>query len=330
MGKPTSYFPVGEEATGPIQTKARRDEPEDLQAAQPEEGVQQAMVNGNSTPDPEAVHGDNLSPKATRKAPPSTLTPQPSITQGSPRRSPRKSQSQPQPEQTNGSTQEDPASQNDTSDTSSVRRGSAYTEDSIPASRFEIFPPIPGQITKRKPGRPMGSRTRSKLTPSINRRADSMEESTPPPPTTASRIRPHTARRARSKLDEMEVAPSPDEDEIQRQISSEHERAALEDAVQKNNGAAFTRPKFMGKLDVPENAVEDDEEEDEDAEGEEDVEMGEIGVGNGYDGVGGVNALPRRDSEYVGDDNGEDEDEDEDADADADADGDSDDEMADG
>jgi hypothetical protein len=60
------------------------------------------------------------------------------------------------------------------------------------------------------------------------------------------------------------------------------------------------------------------------------VEMGEIGVGNGYDGVGGVNALPRRDSEYVGDDNGSGEDEDEDEDADADADGDSDDEMADG
>ncbi|KAI4851152.1 hypothetical protein E4T44_02309 [Aureobasidium sp. EXF-8845] len=329
MGKPTSYFPVGEEATGPIQTKARRDEPEDLQAAQPEEGVQQALVNGNSTPDPETVHGDNLSPKATRKAPPSTLTPQPSITQGSPpRRSPHKSQSQSQPEQTNGTTHEDPTSQNDTSDTSSVRRGSAYTEDNIPASRFEIFPPIPGQIMKRKPGRPMGSRTRSKLTPSINRRDDSIEENTPPP-NTASRIRPPTARRARSKLDEMEVAPSPDEDEIQRQISSEHERAALEDAAEKNDGAAvFTRPKFMGKLDVPEHAVEDDDEEDEDAEGEDvDIEMEEIGLGNGYDGVGGVNASPRRDSEYVVDENGVEEDEDEDEDADAE--GDSDDEMVD-
>jgi histone acetyltransferase SAS3 len=329
MGKPTSYFPVGEEATGPIQTKARRDEPEDLQAAQPEEGVQQALVNGNSTPDPETIHGDNLSPKATRKAPPSTLTPQPSITQGSPpRRSPRKSQSQSQPEQTNGTAHEDPTSQNDTSDTSSVRRGSAYTEDNIPASRFEIFPPIPGQIMKRKPGRPMGSRTRSKLTPSINRRDDSIEENTPPP-TTASRIRPQTARRARSKLDEMEVAPSPDEDEIQRQISSEHERAALEDAVEKNNGAAmFTRPRFMGKLAVPEHAVEDDEEEDEDEDAEgEDVEMEEIGVGNGYDGMGSVNALPRRNSEYGGDENGVEEDEDEDEDADAE--GDSDDEMVD-
>jgi histone acetyltransferase SAS3 len=58
------------------------------------------------------------------------------------------------------------------------------------------------------------------------------------------------------------------------------------------------------------------------------VEMREVGVGNGYDGVGGVDALPRRDSEYVGDENGSGEDEDEDEDADAD--GDSDDEMVDG
>jgi histone acetyltransferase SAS3 len=84
----------------------------------------------------------------------------------------------------------------------------------------------------------------------------------------------------------------------------------------------------MGKLDVPEHAVEDDddEDEDEDAEGE-DVEMEEIGVGNGYDGMGSVNALPRRDSEYVVDENGVEEDEDEDEDADAE--GDSDDEMVD-
>ncbi|KAH0401684.1 hypothetical protein KCU89_g3910, partial [Aureobasidium melanogenum] len=319
MGKPTSYFPVGEEANGPIQTKARRDEPEDLQAVQPEEGVQQAQVNGTSTPDPDAINGENLSPKATRKAPPSTLTPQPSFTQGSPRRSPRESQSQSQPEQANGATQDEPASQNDTSDTSSVRRGSAYTEDSIPASRFEIFPHIPGQVTKRRPGRPMGSRTRSKLTPSVNRHADSTEESTPYP-TTTTRGRPtNAARRARSKLDEMEVAPSAEEDEIQRQISSEHERA-LEDVVDNNNGAAFTRPKFMGRLEVPEHAVEDDEE-DEDAEGE-DVEMGEIGVGTGYDGVGGVGALPKED-EYVPGQDGDEDDED------ADADGDSDDEMPD-
>ncbi|KEQ58343.1 uncharacterized protein M437DRAFT_59423 [Aureobasidium melanogenum CBS 110374] len=321
MGKPTSYFPVGEEANGPIQTKARRDEPEDLQTAQPEEGVQQAQVNGTSTPDPDATNGDNLSPKATRKAPPSTLTPQPSITQGSPpRRSPRKSQSQSQPEQANGATQDDPTSQNDTSDTSSVRRGSAYTEDSIPASRFEIFPPIPGQVTKRRPGRPMGSRTRSKLTPSINRHADSIAESSPHP-TATPRGRPtNAARRARSKLDEMEVAPSAEEDEIQRQISSEHERA-LEDIVSTNNGAAFTRPKFMGKIEVPEHAVEDDEE-DEDAEGE-DVEM-EEGVGTGYDGVGGA-ALPiEREDEYVPGNDGDEEDEE-----DVDADGDSDDEMPD-
>ncbi|CAD0016518.1 unnamed protein product [Aureobasidium pullulans] len=341
MGKPTSYFQVGEEANGPIQTKARRDEPEDIQAVQPEEGVQQAQVNGTSTPDPEAVNGEDISPKASRKAPPSTLTPQPSFTKGSPRRrSPRKSQSQPQsqaqsqsqsqPEQTNGSVEDDPASQNDISDTSSVRRGSAYTEDSIPASRFEIFPPLPGQSTKRKPGRPMGSRTRSKLTPS-NRRQNSIESNNnntiiTGKGTSTPRGRPtNAARRARSKLDEMEVAPSAEEeDEVQRQISSEHERALedAEDAVDENRGAAFVRPRFMGRVEVPEHAVvEDDEDEDEDAEGE-DVEMGEqeVGVGTGYDGFGGVRGL----SGFPPDD-----DDDEEEDEDADADGDSDDEMVD-
>ncbi|THW20557.1 hypothetical protein D6D19_10533 [Aureobasidium pullulans] len=341
MGKPTSYFQVGEEANGPIQTKARRDEPEDIQAVQPEEGVQQAQVNGTSTPDPEAVNGEDISPKASRKAPPSTLTPQPSFTKGSPRRrSPRISQSQPQsqaqsqsqsqPEQTNGSVEDDPASQNDISDTSSVRRGSAYTEDSIPASRFEIFPPLPGQSTKRKPGRPMGSRTRSKLTPS-NRRQNSIESNNnntiiTGKGTSTPRGRPtNAARRARSKLDEMEVAPSAEEeDEVQRQISSEHERALedAEDAVDENRGAAFVRPRFMGRVEVPEHAVvEDDEDEDEDAEGE-DVEMGEqeVGVGTGYDGFGGVRGL----SGFPPDD-----DDDEEEDEDADADGDSDDEMVD-
>ncbi|KAI5256748.1 hypothetical protein E4T42_01406 [Aureobasidium subglaciale] len=323
MGKPTSYFQVGEEANGPIQTKARRDEPEDLQAVQPEEGVQQAQVNGTSTPDPETINGDNVSPKASRKAPSSTLTPQPSFTKGSPRRSPRKSQSQPQPEPTNGTTQEDPTSQPSTSDSSSVRRGSTYTDDNIPASRFEIFPPIPGYSTRRRPGRPMGSRTRSKPTPSAMRRATSLEEATPLP-TTTPRGRPtNAARRARSKLDEMQVAPSTqEEDEIQRQISSEHERA-IEDLVDENNGAVFTRPKFLGRVEVPEHAVEDDEEEDEDAEGEEDVEM-EMGVGNGYDGRGTVDARPRE-MEEEEEEQGKGDEEDEDADAD----GDSDDEMVD-
>jgi histone acetyltransferase SAS3 len=317
MGKPTSYFPVGEEATGPIQTKARRDEPEEIRVAQPEEGGRQAYTNGTSTPDPETINGEGVSPKFMRKAQPSTLTPQPSITHGSPRRiSPRKSQ----PEQTNGSTQEEPVSQHDTSDTSSVRRGSAYTEDNIHATRFEIFPPVPGQMTKRKPGRPTGSRTRSKLTPS-HKQNDSSEDTPHGRPT-------HTIRRARSKLGEMEIAASDkehqDEDdghaeEVQRQIESEHERA-LENIVDANGGAAFVRPKFMRALEMVENAVDDGD--DEDAEGEDDVDMGGygLGVGNGYDGTGRVDALPREDAPDHFHDNGAQTDEDEDADADGDSD----------
>ena len=33
---------------------------------------------------------------------------------------------------------------------------------SIPASRFEVFPPIPGMTARRRPGRPFGSRTRNR------------------------------------------------------------------------------------------------------------------------------------------------------------------------
>ena len=40
---------------------------------------------------------------------------------------------------------------------------------SIPASRFEIFPPIPGMSSRRRPGRPFGSRTRNRTMTPIRR-----------------------------------------------------------------------------------------------------------------------------------------------------------------
>jgi histone acetyltransferase SAS3 len=40
---------------------------------------------------------------------------------------------------------------------------------SIPASRFEIFPPIPGMSARRRPGRPFGSRTRNRTMTPIRR-----------------------------------------------------------------------------------------------------------------------------------------------------------------
>lgn len=266
MGKPTSYFPVGEEATGPIQTKARREQPEDLQAARPEEGVQQTYINGKQTPGPEsndtAVVSDDeaVSPKAARKAPPATLTPQPSVTLGSPTRrmSPRKSQSQ--SEKPNGVVHEMSTMhlEDELADTTTTEE---YIN--IPPSRFEIFPPVPGMTTKRKPGRPFGSRTRRSNNFTPLRRTTSTSD-TP----TLGRAST-TTRRVRSKLDEVEVAEDDDDDneqdhqdEVQRQIESEHERAVA-DAEE----PALT---MRGGLPVPEEAVEDDD--DEDAEGE-DVDM---------------------------------------------------------
>lgn len=279
MEKPTTYYPIGEEANGPIQTKARREEPEDLEAAQPEEGVQQAYVNGTQTSGPDAAVVDDdegVSPKAARKAPPSTLTPQPSVTLGSPTRrtSPRKS-SQAQSEQPNGSFQKDASMQpDDDEDEEWVDEIPSIFD--IPPSRFEVYPPIPGQPTKRKPGRPFGSRTRRSNTVTPAKRAKSAETSSP------RSTRPTTARRARSKLDEVQVADSQDRDddegvadEVQRQIESEHERAVAD----ASEPAALMR----GGLPVPEHAVED-EDEDADAEGEEvDDTPGFNAVGNAGD-----------------------------------------------
>lgn len=45
--------------------------------------------------------------------------------------------------------------------------------NSIPATRFEVFPPIPGMSTRRRPGRPFGSRTRNRTMTPVRRNAAS-------------------------------------------------------------------------------------------------------------------------------------------------------------
>jgi histone acetyltransferase SAS3 len=93
---------------------------------------------------------------------------------------------------------------------------------SIPPTRFEVFPPIPGMPNgKRRPGRPFGSRRRT-TTPSQNRRASLTLAATAPParqrfspsrngngkgsPTTNGKRTPSTSlRRTRSRLGESVV-----------------------------------------------------------------------------------------------------------------------------
>ncbi|GAB7353761.1 hypothetical protein MBLNU459_g4153t2 [Dothideomycetes sp. NU459] len=245
MGRPTNYFPLGEEATAPIQTKAPR---EDLvePSAQPEEGVQQSLLqNGTQqTPDPES-----LSPKSKHASKPATLTPQPSLTrESSTRRSPRKSNTFAAP---NGSI-EWPSNQSFSSNSPT----SSVAATTIPPTRFEVFPPVPGTTAKRRPGRPFGSRTRrgNGATP-YRRSAPNGVDRTP-----ATAGRGERGRRTRSKLDEMELVNGVDE---------EGEHVDL---------------RMKGASSVPEEAVEDDDEDDEgddedaDAEGEVDMDMVAVGA----------------------------------------------------
>lgn len=182
MGRPTSLFPLGEETTAPIQTKAPREETEGL-PVQPEEGVQQAALRAkasSSQPAPVAsqdVPIESISPTMRKKTPPPalTLSSQPSLLRDSPsRRSPRR-----QPETPNGL-------DNGYEDGSP----SSATTSVIPPTRFEVFPPVPGMTAKRRPGRPFGSRSRRTSSTPYRR------------PNGSPATRPSASvRRTRSKLD---------------------------------------------------------------------------------------------------------------------------------
>jgi len=172
MGKPTNLFAMGEEATinQPMQTVAPRTEAIEL-PDQPEEGVQQAMKEGNEvlatatehmtaddvTQSTEDVPADDAAPRSPKKAPPATLDLQksPSKTadnvETSPRRSPRR-------KTPNGIS----IPVRSPSPVRSHAYSNSYDSNSqpssagpIPPTRFEIFPPIPGMqsASKRRPGR---------------------------------------------------------------------------------------------------------------------------------------------------------------------------------
>jgi histone acetyltransferase SAS3 len=135
---------LGQYEDGPaLQTVQQRDEIEEDDKPAPEEGVQMdaaAKLNG-TTKDQEGGTGDEAD----------ALTPVPgegSFNGGSPA---------PGTPLANGSTIALAGSQ------------TATSEPVIPPTRYEIFPPVPGQpATKRRPGRPFGTRRRTS-TPNRNR-----------------------------------------------------------------------------------------------------------------------------------------------------------------
>jgi histone acetyltransferase SAS3 len=129
---------LGQYEDGPaLQTVQQRDEPEEEEQAMPEEGVQMdaaARLNG-STKDHDGATGDEADASV------------PALPTGD---SANGDSPAPGTPLANGSTVALAGSQ------------MAPSEPAIPPTRYEIFPPIPGQpASKRRPGRPFGTRRRT-------------------------------------------------------------------------------------------------------------------------------------------------------------------------
>lgn len=189
MGRDTSLYDNG---AGPqIHTMVQRDEDADL--AEPEEGVQldvavdlaeaneKAYLSNNSLVDTlEYIHlnGD-------RESPPHIGMPYaPMVLKSESITSPTK------PVNSKMGTSASPRKQH----------------AAIPASRFEVFPPLPGTAAKRKPGRPFGTTRGGSRRGTPIRRSLFRESS-------ASTSRPSSLRKTRSQLADMENAADDDDDE---------------------------------------------------------------------------------------------------------------------
>jgi histone acetyltransferase SAS3 len=126
----------GQYEDGPaLQTVQQRDEPEEEERPVPEEGVQMEMlaIANGVTKDNDGATGDEADPATPG------LPAEDSINGGSPA---------PGTPVANGST--------------IALAGSQTNEPAIPPTRYEVFPPIPGQpASKRRPGRPFGARRRT-------------------------------------------------------------------------------------------------------------------------------------------------------------------------
>jgi histone acetyltransferase SAS3 len=129
---------LGQYEDGPaLQTVQQRDEIEEDDKPAPEEGVQMiaAAKSNGLTREHEGTTGDEADTMAL------ALPAEDSINGGSPA---------PGTPLANGSTIALAGSQ------------TATSEPTIPPTRYEIFPPVPGQpVTKRRPGRPFGTRRRT-------------------------------------------------------------------------------------------------------------------------------------------------------------------------
>jgi len=139
----------------------------------------------------------------------------------------------------------------------------SHPSNSIPASRFEIFPPIPGMTGRRRPGRPFGSRTRHRASMTPARRNTSTYYNGSPG---------GGSRRTRSMLGEAEVVNGLGEEE-EHEAAEEDEKddeAVLDDHGDEEGDEEGDEDAADGDQDADADADADADGEEEDAEGEPD------------------------------------------------------------
>lgn len=241
MGRPTSLFTMGEEASHPLQTVAPREHAAEL-PEEPEEGLQQILkVNDDAVAQHSELHNEATEtteqelqvselPTDTRKKtqPDPALTRRPSHTEkptSSPsRRSPRKT-----PNGTQSQTRSESPLPSDTGSQPPTSAGA------IPPTRFEIFPPIPGMAAaKRRPGRPPrgGSRRSTYGTPV--RRSGGRRQRIDGSPLGSVQS---SLRRTRSKLGDIALTATDLDDEVKADAE-----AAVEDGVEGEEGPMDEEP----------------------------------------------------------------------------------------
>lgn len=248
---------LGQYEDGPaLHTVQQRDEGEDEEKAEPEEGVQLEMATKtNGVSQNGSAVGEDEDGGATTPA----LPAEESTYGGSP---------VPGTPLANGSMVAVAGSQITTA------------APSIPATRYEVYPPIPGQPPpKRRPGRPFGSRRRTNSTPQRNR-SQNMSIATAPvnrtrpfspngqhSPTTNGVLTPGSnLRRTRSHLNKSITNGDGDEVEEGGEVKAVNTRA-----TRSSTGSPRNQKNGRSNRRV----VHDDEDEDDDEE-EEDEAIEEV------------------------------------------------------
>ncbi|KAK5113852.1 hypothetical protein LTR62_003236 [Meristemomyces frigidus] len=237
MGKPSTYFAMGEEANQPMQTVAPREEPEDDVGDGAEHIVQRAIKTNASAfqaneplleeatqttelgeeVDTNRINGgihDKEVPTFTLTPYTSTVSPEKKTTSRSPSR-PSPTRPSPRRKTPNGT-----SANTDTASPSTPRRKSKQPQPAehsldnspqsrpstsdgiIPPTRYEIFPPVPGiaSSSKRRPGRPPRGGSRRSGYGSPARRSTTGSRRRPKPGSSAG------LRRTRSKLGDFAVS----------------------------------------------------------------------------------------------------------------------------